>query len=75
MTPEETPQHEAASPLDDLIVGDDDAGADEDLGRRMGRDARRVQRGELSQREFYEKYHDDVVEEFGFDRRPEGENE
>lgn len=74
MTPEETPQHEAASPLDDLIVGDREA-AEDDLGRRMGRDARRVQQGELSQREFYEKYHDEVVEEFGFDRRPAGENE
>ena len=41
----------------------------------MGRDARRVSRGELSEREFYEKYHDDVVDEFGFDRRPGGETE
>lgn len=75
MTPENTRDQDPVSPLEDMIVGDNEASADEDLGRRMGRDARRVQQGDLSQREFYEKYHEDVVEEFGFDHRPEGEQE
>lgn len=45
---------------------------DQDLGQRMGRDARRVANGDLSQAAFYERYHDDVVEEFGVDLRSEG---
>lgn len=43
---------------------------DEELGRRMARDAQRVSDGELSEVAFYEKYHEDVVEEFGQDDRP-----
>jgi hypothetical protein len=45
-----------------------------DLGQRMGRDAQRVARGELSEDEFYKMYHDEVVEQFGFDDRPVGED-
>jgi molybdopterin-containing oxidoreductase family iron-sulfur binding subunit len=70
-------QHtDSTNPLD--LVADDsepaDADADPDLGRRMGKDAQRVWRGELSEQEFYEKYHEDVVDEFGADDRPVGEN-
>ncbi len=43
---------------------------DEELGRRMARDAQRVSAGDLSEVEFHEKYHDAVVEEFGRDDRP-----
>lgn len=43
---------------------------DEELGRQMAVDARRVSNGELSEAEFHEKYHDAVVEEFGRDDRP-----
>lgn len=43
---------------------------DEQLGRSMARDARRVSNGDLSEEEFYEKYHEAVVEEFGRDERP-----
>lgn len=43
---------------------------DQELGERMGRDAQRLVDGELSEAEFYEKYHDAVVEEFGVDDRP-----
>ncbi|MDR5656570.1 4Fe-4S ferredoxin N-terminal domain-containing protein [Halodesulfurarchaeum sp. HSR-GB] len=43
---------------------------DEDLGRRMARDARRVSDGTLSEAEFHEKYHEEVLEEFGRDDRP-----
>lgn len=43
---------------------------DEELGRRMARDAQRVSDGELSESEFHDKYHDAVIEEFGSDDRP-----
>ncbi|UWG52183.1 Uncharacterized protein AArcCO_2909 [Halalkaliarchaeum sp. AArc-CO] len=43
---------------------------DTELGKRMGRDAIRVSIGEMSEGEFQEKYHEDVVEEFGVDNRP-----
>ena len=41
-----------------------------ELGLEMAADARRVTRGELSEAEFYERYHEAVVEEFGEDERP-----
>jgi len=43
---------------------------DEDLGRRMARDARRVSNGDLSEAAFHEKYHEEVKAEFGRDDRP-----
>ena len=43
---------------------------DTELGKRMGRDAVRVSIGHMSEAEFHEKYHDDVVAEFGVDERP-----
>lgn len=43
---------------------------DADLGKRMAADAIRVSLGELSDREFHEKYHDEVTAEFGIDDRP-----
>ena len=48
----------------------DDTEYDSDLGMDMARDAMRVTKGELSESEFHEKYHDDVMEEFGEDERP-----
>ena len=45
---------------------------DQDLGRKMGEDARKVAAGEMSRTEFYERYHDAVVGEFGEDERPAG---
>ncbi|ELY53713.1 4Fe-4S ferredoxin N-terminal domain-containing protein [Natronococcus jeotgali] len=48
----------------------DDTEYDTDLGMEMAEDAMRVTRGELSEAEFHEKYHDDVMEEFGEDQRP-----
>lgn len=36
----------------------------------MARDAIRVTRGELSEAAFHERYHEDVLEEFGVDERP-----
>ncbi|KAB1187254.1 MULTISPECIES: 4Fe-4S ferredoxin N-terminal domain-containing protein [Haloferax] len=43
---------------------------DTDLGVRMARDAIRVSNGELTDAEFHEKYHEQVMEEFGKDERP-----
>ena len=60
-------------PLDDFDP--DVAEYDQELGRRMGEDARRVADGEMSQQEFYEKYHEDVLEEFGEDKRDSGTGE
>ncbi|MFC6767107.1 4Fe-4S ferredoxin N-terminal domain-containing protein [Natrinema soli] len=55
---------------DDLEDVLDDTEYDAELGMEMGRDAMRVTEGELSEEEFHERYHDDVMEEFGEDGRP-----
>ncbi|ARS88977.1 4Fe-4S ferredoxin N-terminal domain-containing protein [Natrarchaeobaculum aegyptiacum] len=49
-----------------LEAGDYDA----DLGMEMAKDAMRVTKGELSEEAFYDRYHEDVVDEFGEDDRP-----
>lgn len=43
---------------------------DTELGKEMGKDAIRLARGDMSQEEFNEKYHEEVKEEFGVDERP-----
>ncbi|MDG5759675.1 4Fe-4S ferredoxin N-terminal domain-containing protein [Natronococcus sp. A-GB1] len=43
---------------------------DADLGMAMAEDAMRVTKGELSEAAFHERYHEDVLEEFGEDERP-----
>ena len=43
---------------------------DTELGMEMARDAQRLVAGELTEAEFYDRYHDAVVEEFGEDDRP-----
>ncbi|MFB6112877.1 MAG: 4Fe-4S ferredoxin N-terminal domain-containing protein [Halodesulfurarchaeum sp.] len=48
----------------------DSSDYDTSLGKRMARDAIRVTMGELSEAEFHEKYHEEVLEEFGVDDRP-----
>jgi Fe-S-cluster-containing dehydrogenase component len=48
----------------------EDTEYDADLGMAMARDAMRVTKGELSEAEFHERYHEDVMEEFGEDERP-----
>ncbi|WP_254769364.1 4Fe-4S ferredoxin N-terminal domain-containing protein [Salinilacihabitans rarus] len=45
---------------------------DSELGKRMSRDAVRVSIGRMSETEFHEKYHEDVLAEFGVDERPTG---
>ncbi|WP_254523565.1 4Fe-4S ferredoxin N-terminal domain-containing protein [Natrinema caseinilyticum] len=51
----------------------DDTEYDSKLGMEMAEDAMRVTKGELSEAEFHERYHDDVMEEFGEDQRPTAE--
>lgn len=43
-----------------------------ELAMKVARDAQRVVAGELSEKEFYERYHEAYMEEFGFDRRQVG---
>ncbi|WP_254769199.1 4Fe-4S ferredoxin N-terminal domain-containing protein [Salinilacihabitans rarus] len=43
---------------------------DQDLGRRIGRDAVRVWRGELSEAEFYRRYDEALRATFGDEYRP-----
>ncbi len=71
------PDGEGEFPLADEVDDELPANMDEfdqELGRRMGRDAQRVAEGELSEQEFYDKYHEDVLEEFGQDKRPGGDD-
>ncbi|QCS42824.1 4Fe-4S ferredoxin N-terminal domain-containing protein [Natrinema versiforme] len=55
---------------DELETMLDDTEYDSDLGMEMAQDAMRVTKGELSESEFHERYHEDVMEEFGEDERP-----
>ena len=48
----------------------DDTEYDTDLGMEMAQDAMRVTKGELSEAEFHERYHEDVMAEFDVDDRP-----
>ena len=43
---------------------------DADLGMQMARDAQRLVAGEITEDAFYDKYHEDVSEEFDVDERP-----
>lgn len=48
----------------------EDGGFDPELGKQMGKDAVLVSMGEMTEAEFYEKYHQKVLDEFGVDDRP-----
>ncbi|ELZ13763.1 4Fe-4S ferredoxin [Halovivax asiaticus JCM 14624] len=48
----------------------DDTEYDTELGLAMAEDAQRLVAGELTEAEFQEKYHEQVLEEFGEDERP-----
>ncbi len=68
---EHTTDADHESPTD--AIPDTDLAADafdQELGERLGKDAQRYADGEMSEDEFYEKYHDALVEEFGEDNRP-----
>ena len=62
-----TPLPEWEEETDALLDGVD---YDADLGKRMARDAIRVSNGEMTDAEFHEKYHEEVLAEFGEDNRP-----
>ncbi|SEW19452.1 4Fe-4S ferredoxin N-terminal domain-containing protein [Halobacterium jilantaiense] len=47
----------------------DDTEYDTELGVEMAKDAQRVAAGELEEAEFYRRYHEDILEEFGEDDR------
>ncbi|TKX52065.1 4Fe-4S ferredoxin, partial [Halorubrum sp. SP3] len=47
----------------------EETGFDADLGAEMARDAQRVAADELSEVEFYRRYHDRILEEFDVDDR------
>ncbi|WP_247728391.1 4Fe-4S ferredoxin N-terminal domain-containing protein [Halovivax limisalsi] len=51
----------------------DDTEYDTDLGLAMAEDAQRLVAGEMTEAEFHEKYHDEVMAEFGEDQRPTAE--
>ncbi len=51
----------------------EDGDYDADLGMAMAKDAMRVTKGELSDEAFYDRYHEEVLEEFGEDERPMAE--
>ena len=55
---------------DEMRESLEDTDYDADLGMQMARDAQRLVAGELTDEEFYSKYHDDVEEEFEVDARP-----
>jgi len=65
--PKLTPLPEWESEALDILDGVE---YDAELGMRMARDAIRVSNGELTDAEFHEKYHDEVIAEFGEDNRP-----
>lgn len=70
------PERSTEFPLADELSDGAPANMDEfdqELGQEMGRDARRVADGDLSEKAFYEKYHEQVLAEFGEDKRPGGE--
>ncbi|WP_339103034.1 4Fe-4S ferredoxin N-terminal domain-containing protein [Haloterrigena salinisoli] len=48
----------------------EDTEYDAELGMEMAKDAMRVTKGELSEAEFHDRYHEDVLDEFGEDERP-----
>ncbi|WP_049923042.1 4Fe-4S ferredoxin N-terminal domain-containing protein [Halopiger djelfimassiliensis] len=47
---------------------------DTELGFEMARDAMAVTKGELTEAEFHDRYHEDMLEEFGEDQRPIAES-
>ena len=51
----------------------DETEYDTELGLDMARDAQRLVAGELTEAEFHEKYHEQVLAEFGEDERPTAE--
>lgn len=66
--PVDEPQDSGRSPLDDVV--EPERTFDPELGKAMGEAARKLQAGEITEAEFYERFHEDVIAEFGVDDRP-----
>jgi hypothetical protein len=62
------PQATDSSPLS--AISEPETEFDQELGKAMGEAAQKVRTGELTEAEFYERFHDQVLAEFGFDDRP-----
>ncbi|MFC4543516.1 4Fe-4S ferredoxin N-terminal domain-containing protein [Halosolutus amylolyticus] len=75
MTSSEDDSGESFHPLgeawqDELEASLEETEYDTDLGLEMAEDAMKVTKGELSEAEFHDRYHEDVLAEFGEDERP-----
>ncbi|WP_265107983.1 4Fe-4S ferredoxin N-terminal domain-containing protein [Halosolutus halophilus] len=55
---------------EELEASLDETEYDTELGLEMAEDAMKVTKGELSEEEFHDRYHEDVLAEFGEDERP-----
>ena len=66
--PADEPHESTSTPLGDVVEAE--RSFDQELGKAMGEAARKLQSGELSEAEFYEQFHEDVLAEFGRDDRP-----
>ncbi|MFW6384254.1 MAG: 4Fe-4S ferredoxin N-terminal domain-containing protein [Halodesulfurarchaeum sp.] len=51
-------------------IAEADEAFDQELGKRMGEAAQKLREGELTEAEFYDRFHEEVLAEFGFDDRP-----
>ncbi|MBS3760841.1 4Fe-4S ferredoxin N-terminal domain-containing protein [Halodesulfurarchaeum sp.] len=67
------PRATDSSPLS--AIAEPEAEFDQELGKAMGEAAQKVRTGALTEAEFYERFHDQVLAEFGFDDRPVGGTE
>ena len=65
---DEDPGDPDGAPLSEIAEPEQEF--DQELGKKMGDAAQKVRSGEMTEAEFYEQFHDQVVEEFGFDDRP-----
>lgn len=68
MSPEN--QQDPLESLAAIETDPDESEYDQELGKQVGLDAMRVANGELSEREFHEKYDERLREEFGDDYTP-----
>ncbi|SFC62469.1 prokaryotic molybdopterin-containing oxidoreductase family, iron-sulfur binding subunit [Halobiforma haloterrestris] len=73
--PDDATDDDAFHPLGETAEADFEAMLEEteydaELGMEMAKDAMRLTKGEITEEEFYDRYHEDVLEEFGEDERP-----
>ena len=61
--PDNVTRDESGFPLSETVESDREF--DQELGKQMGADAQEVANGNMTEDEFFEKYRDEVEEEFG----------